>query len=514
MFLGYSVCVCVNVLHHIYVWPVNMSVNVWKVSITEIGFLLLGQPGLQVDFGEDPSPTDIWSHIIDDDIVEHIKRETNRYARSSIRNMQQQGPLEPRSIFATWKEVSKADIYNFLAICLHMGLVRKPQISDYWSVNAGVHSSYAAQIMSRQRFTSILAFLHLNDNATYIEHGQEGHDPIHKIRPFYSHLQEKFQALYVPEREICVDEAMCPFKGRSRFRVYMKDKPTKWGFKFYELCESKSGYVYRFEMFCRQPGVSNKPYDVVMRLVDPLLKKGYHLYIDNYYCEPSVCATLAAKKTMVCGTVRKNRQQMPRDLGDQPLDRGQIDYRRRGNVVALKWRDKKDVFMLSTMHKPQLQHTRGRYEEKNKPEAVIEYIQNMAGVDQSDQMISYFPMHRKSLKWWKKPFFHLLTLCTIQTMILLNKHRRIRQLKRMPLDQVVKSLLLGIPTFDIPAAAAAAAGPRVPTFRLQGRHFASAIPPDTLQFLCKEKLQGVLRQNESKGDNGPGAAQQTTTNTL
>ena len=81
----------------------------------------------------------------------------------------------------------------------------------------------------------------------------------------------------------------------------------------------------------------------------------------------------------------------------------------------------------------------------------------------------------------------------------------------MPLDQVVKSLLLGIPTYDVPAAAA---GPRVPTFRLQGRHFASVIPPNTLQFIYKEKLQGVLRQNEGKGNNGPGAPQQTTTNTL
>ena len=120
----------------------------------------------------------------------------------------------------------------------------------------------------------------------------------------------------MPEQEICVDEAMCPFKGRFRFRVYMKDKPTKWGFKFYDLCESKSGNVYRLEMLCGQPGLSNKPHDVVMCLVDPLLKKGYHLYIDNYYCEPSLCATLAAKKTMVCGTVRKNRQQMTRDLND------------------------------------------------------------------------------------------------------------------------------------------------------------------------------------------------------
>ena len=101
-----------------------------------------------------------------------------------------------------------------------------------------------------------------------------------------------------------------------------------------------------------------------------------------------------------------------------------------------------EVFMLSTMHMPQLQHTHGRYEEKDKSEAVIQYIQNMAGADQSDQMISYFPMHWKSLKWWKKHFFHLLTLCTIQTMILLNRHRLSRQLKRMPLDQVQSRSLI------------------------------------------------------------------------
>ena len=81
-----------------------------------------------------------------------------------------------------------------------------------------------------------------------------------------------------------MDETICPFKGRSRFKVYMymRDKPTKWGLKFYELCESSSGYVYRFEMFCAAPGVSNKPYDVTRRLVSPPELQGYHLFIDTY----------------------------------------------------------------------------------------------------------------------------------------------------------------------------------------------------------------------------------------
>lgn len=38
----------------------------------------------------------------------------------------------------------------------------------------------------------------------------------------------------------------------------MKDKPTKWGFKLCELCESSTGYVFHFEMFCVSRHLSNK----------------------------------------------------------------------------------------------------------------------------------------------------------------------------------------------------------------------------------------------------------------
>ena len=50
----------------------------------------------------------------------------------------------------------------------------------------------------------------------------------------------------------------------------------------------------------------------------------------------------------------------------------------------------------------------------------------------------------------------------------------------------------------------------MPTARTSFRVFYLS---DTLRALSKEKLQGVLRQNEGKGDNGRGAAQQTTTGT-
>ena len=81
--------------------------------------------------------------------------------------------------------------------------------------------------------------------------------------------------MYEPRQDICINEAMVPFKGRSKFKVFMKDKPTKWGFKLNELCESGTGNVYNLEKYCADKRISNKPVDVTMRLMEPLLKKGY-----------------------------------------------------------------------------------------------------------------------------------------------------------------------------------------------------------------------------------------------
>ena len=119
-----------------------------------------------------------------------------------------------------------------------MGIVKKPCMSDYWSRHPALHASFCSSLMPRNKFMDILTFLHVNNTTTWIPYGQPDHDPIHKIRPLVNHLHKRFSEVYVPDRGICVDEAICPFKGRTRFRVYMKDKPTKWGFKFYELYDS------------------------------------------------------------------------------------------------------------------------------------------------------------------------------------------------------------------------------------------------------------------------------------
>ena len=194
--------------------------------------------------------------------------------------------------------------------------------------------------------------------------------------------------------------------------------------KLYELCESSSGYLYNFEVMCHEPGVSNKPLDICLRRLEPLSNRGHTLYVDSRYCNPELCHTLAAENTAVVGTVRANRIGMPKDLVQQPMQTGDSDFRRKNEVLRVRWKDRRDVFMLTTKQLPEMQQKRSWTEQKMKPVCVIDYIGNMAGVGKSDQMISYLPLHRKTVKWWKKLLLHLLTLVMIQAHCLYNKNEK------------------------------------------------------------------------------------------
>ena len=50
---------------------------------------------------------------------------------------------------------------------------------------------------------------------------------------------------------------------------------------------------------------------------------------------------------------------------------------------------------------------------KDKPVAVDGYNKHMGGVDNSDQMLEYNSFNRKGVKWWKKLYFHLISLALV-----------------------------------------------------------------------------------------------------
>lgn len=74
--------------------------------------------------------------------------------------------------------------------------------------------------------------------------------------------------------------------------------------------------------------------------------------------------------------------------------RGTFNLKFSNNISAIQWRD--ECFYGD--------------DENNQGNCVINYTQNMSMVDKVDMQISTVECVRKSVKWYKKPFFHLMDL--------------------------------------------------------------------------------------------------------
>jgi len=131
---------------------------------------------------------------------------------------------------------------------------------------------------------------------------------------------------------------------------------------------------------------------------------------------------LAQKKKSCCGTVRLHRKGMRKDLKPKTLrlKRGDIRVRTRSDLTAVVWRDKRDVCLLTNIHDtPTEGNYRDEYGNAIKPAIVADYNRHMGHLDIADRMVNSYTASRRTWKWTRKLFFHLLDLAVVNSYILL-----------------------------------------------------------------------------------------------
>ncbi|XP_050316027.1 piggyBac transposable element-derived protein 4-like [Anthonomus grandis grandis] len=300
-----------------------------------------------------------------------------------------------------------------------MSQVKKNSINSYWTNDKLLATPIFSQIMPRDRFLLLLR----------MSTKKPENDVLWKLRYIIDHLRDVFtkKTLY-PFQDLCIDESLLLFKGRVIFKQYIPSKRHRFGIKFFLLCDCETGYVLDFiiyvgvateikknEYLDKDIGISG---NIVLTFLERYLSKGHSLYVDNWYTSPTLFTYLHKNKTNACGTVRKNRRNLP-NLSKN-LKSGEIEYMSTDRLLALKWKDKREVRMLSTFHNSDMKDSgkvnRTTKEEIRKPVCVLNYIENMGAVDRSDMLLSSVECVRKTVKWYKKLFFHLLDLS------LLNSH--------------------------------------------------------------------------------------------
>jgi len=108
---------------------------------------------------------------------------------------------------------------------------------------------------------------------------------------------------------------------------------------------------------------------------------------------------------------------MPSAVKKAKLKKGDVKFRRSGKLLALTWHDKRQVSMLSTLHDATVTDAaktdRVTGETIRKPSVIMEYNKYMGGVAKLDQMLEPYLSTRKTIKWYKKFFQHLLDFPSI-----------------------------------------------------------------------------------------------------
>ena len=272
-------------------------------------------------------------------------------------------------------------------------------------------------------------FIHFVDSSTL----PNKYPVLSKISTVWDYLTKKFQEVYTPTQNISIDESLLLWKGRLSWKQCIRSKSARFGIKTFSLCESDSGYVWKSILYTGPELTNTLSSDyryvatkIVMSLMDGLLDQGHKLYIDSWYSSYELSSVLLLRSTDTIGTLQKNRKGLPISIHEKlKKNERKVLYEEKTNIMITHWKDKKDVYTISTCTIDGAKNVLRAGKEKLVPLVIDDYNQNMGGVDRSDQMMTSYEVERKRVKkWYKKVFTHLINLAAFNAQIICKKMGR------------------------------------------------------------------------------------------
>lgn len=351
------------------------------------------------------SPLDVFYKFFDDEILSQIVQFSIKYAYDNNRH-------EFR--------VTVDQLKRFIGILIFSGYHTLPQQSMYWSKDIDKGIDLVRSTMSRNEFRSIKQNIHLSDNKN-----SDKSDKFAKLRPLIDALNEKFMQFGIFSRHLSIDEEMVPYFGRHSAKMFIKNKPVRFGFKLWCLCTS-TGYLYQFIPY----GGANKNAvneelglgaNVVLNLLSHVDNPSQHeVYFDNFFSSYALLALLRDKGYFAMGTVRNNRiAKCPVESlkAMKKLKRGAHDnmFDTKSEINVIRWNDNAVVTIITNFGTTDPLTNTKRYSRAEKkeiiisqPNAIAKYNTHMGGVDLHDNGIANYRIRIRGKKWWWPLFINMI----------------------------------------------------------------------------------------------------------
>lgn len=308
--------------------------------------------GIKIDITDNMSALEVFQMLWTTELKHLLIHCSNKYGENLSKTAR---PHKKNSRSSKFIPIEPKEFDVFIALTLLRAQIGYPELRKVFSVDPLYYHPIFSHFMSGRRYEQILRYLCCYENVAQ--------DKLYKVQPLLDIIIQNFQNAYSPDEHLCLDESLLLFRGRLSFRQYIKNKRARYGIKFFELC-APDGYLFNLEIYkgkSEKIEEESKVDSLVLRLMSPYLNRGHHLVMDNFYNSAKLSENLLKHKTHTTGTLRSNRKGNPKVVTFKKLKKGEYIWRRRRGVYVSKWRDNRDVLLLTTKYHPKLIEVSNRF---------------------------------------------------------------------------------------------------------------------------------------------------------
>ncbi|KAJ8524088.1 hypothetical protein ON010_g17030 [Phytophthora cinnamomi] len=331
------------------------------------------------------------------------------------------------------KDPRPHEILHVVALLFEMAVAPiRAGLAKHWSTEeeGAIPRGTFSRFMKRARFEAIMKFQHFNNN----EEGSAQTDKAWKVRPILQVVKKTFRRGYRLGKVISFDEGMMPNRTKyNPMRVFMPDKPSKYGIKFFMTCCAETAYCSSYKEKKKTAGDTlGMAGKAVVRKISKALSGQVMkrlIVTDSYYSFTALSLKLLGMGLYHVGTARidhlgwcplhftqaKRHQRMPR--GTYRI----AHARNHPEMIALSWMGSKPVNMLATGCSTRMIGVQRKEKDGTRttvpcPQLVVDDCLGMGGVDIHDQL----RLHRYSIqkcislrKYYKQLFLCIVDMAVV-----------------------------------------------------------------------------------------------------
>ena len=318
-----------------------------------------------------------------------------------------------------FKELHLVELNALIGVLILRGVFagRNENIYNLWAKSQFSRTTFTA-CMARDRFRELLRLIRFDDRATRA--ARKFNDDFAPIREVFDIFNKQLRRYLTPTECLTIDEMLVKFWRNARFRVYMKDKPGKYGLLFRVIIDASYRYVLNMIPYTGRPQSqqgeqqeAGQIIQIVKSLMEPWRGSGRNISCDRLYTDIDLAEELYndANLTMV-GTLMSNRQRIPNELKmTAGCEVNSTMFAFSPSIMMASYCSKcnKVVLMASLMH----QDDKVAEEEPHKPDIILYYNETKGGVDTVDKMVRNYSCYVTIRRWPVVVFCNMVNVAAI-----------------------------------------------------------------------------------------------------